>query len=419
MIETPGISAGGVTERIARWPAYYTVVALLVAAVFISYIDRTNISVGAIAMQAQLGWHETQKGLVLSSFYIGYMLMMLASGALANRYGGKVVLGLAVVWWSLCTMLTPPAALVSLSALVAARIALGAGEAAVFPAAMTMIGRWVPSPQRSRAVAVITSTASISTVFALPMTGWLVRSYGWPVPFYAFGALGLVWAAVWFAKVSAGHGIEHSAGNVRRPIPWGRILRSPAVWAIVITNFCFNWSFYVLSAWLPSYLKSTFGVSLANAGLFSAAPWLASFLVANVAGYLADRMLRSGSRATLVRKLMQTIGLGLGGICLLVLPQAASATSAVVLMCCATGSLAFCFAGYAPNPFDVAPRYADVVWALANTIGTLPGIFGVFITGWIVDRTGSFTVPFFVTAGVSFFGAIVYLAFGSGERKID
>jgi ACS family sodium-dependent inorganic phosphate cotransporter len=60
-----------------------------------------------------------------------------------------------------------------------------------------------------------------------------------------------------------------------------------------------------------------------------------------------------------------------------------------------------------------------VIWALANTIGTLPGVFGVFITGWIVDRTGSFAVPFFVTAGVSFFGAIVYLVFGSGERKID
>jgi ACS family sodium-dependent inorganic phosphate cotransporter len=153
--------------------------------------------------------------------------------------------------------------------------------------------------------------------------------------------------------------------------------------------------------------------------LLSAAPWLASFLVANVAGYSADRMLRSGHKATFVRKLMQTTGLGLGGLCLLALPQATSATTAVILMCCATGSLAFCFAGYAPNSFDIAPRHADVIWALANTIGTLPGIFGVFITGWIVDRTGSFRVPFYVTAGVSFVGALVYLALGSGERKIS
>jgi MFS transporter, ACS family, solute carrier family 17 (sodium-dependent inorganic phosphate cotransporter), other len=414
-----GRADGEVTGgALQRWPAYYTVVLLLIAAVFISYIDRTNISVGAIAMKAQLGWSETQKGLVLSSFYIGYMLLMLVTGALANRFGGKIVLGLAVIWWSLFTVLTPPAALTSLMALVGARIALGAGEAAVFPAAMTMIGRWVPTAQRSRAVALIVSTASLSTVFALPMTGWLVHVYGWPVPFYAFGILGLVWAVVWFSKVRSGYGIEPPA-NARKTIPWRLILATPAVWAIVITNLCFNWSYYVLGAWLPSYMKTTFGVSIVNAGLLSAAPWLASFLMGNVAGYVADGLLRAGRSATVVRKLMQTAGLVLGGLCVVALPWAGSVTPAVILMCCAAGLFALCFAGYAPNSFDIAPRYADVIWALSNTIGTLPGIFGVFVTGWLVDRTGSFSVPFYVTAGVSFFGAIVYLAIGSGERKIN
>src|ERR1700686_1017741 len=109
-------------------------------------------------MQPQFGWNETQIGLVLSSFFIGYILMMTGSGALANRYGGKVVLGIAVVWWSLATALTPPAALTSLPLLVMARIALGFGEAAVFPASFNVIGRSVPPLQRSRAVALITSS---------------------------------------------------------------------------------------------------------------------------------------------------------------------------------------------------------------------------------------------------------------------
>jgi ACS family sodium-dependent inorganic phosphate cotransporter len=418
---TGRLSAGRADSDVTalqRWPAYYTVVLLLIAAVFISYIDRTNISVGAIAMKAQLGWTETHKGLVLSSFYIGYMLLMLAMGAMANRFGGRIVLGLAVVWWSLFTALTPPAAMTSLMVLVGARIALGAGEAAVFPAAMTMIGRWVPTAQRSRAVALIVSTASLSTVFALPMTGWMIHVYGWPVPFYAFGVLGLVWAVAWFAKTHSGYGIEAPV-SAKKSIPWRLILSTPAVWAIVITNLCFNWSYYVLGAWLPSYMKTTFGVSIVNAGLLSAAPWLTSFLMGNVAGYIADGLLRAGRSATLVRKVMQTTGLVLGGLCLLALPLAASVTTAVILMCCAAGLLALCFAGYAPNSFDIAPRYADVIWALSNTIGTLPGIFGVFVTGWLVDRTGSFSLPFYVTAGVSFLGAIVYLAIGSGERKIN
>ena len=143
------------TQDRSRWTLYHTVVLLLFAAVFISYIDRTNLSVAAIAMQEELGWTETDKGAVLSSFFVGYLLMMVASGALANRYGGKVVLGIAVVWWSLFTILTPPAALLSMTGLIAARIALGLGEAAVFPASINMIGRWVPAAHRSRATAML------------------------------------------------------------------------------------------------------------------------------------------------------------------------------------------------------------------------------------------------------------------------
>lgn len=407
------------TNHRARWPAYYTVVLLLCAAAFISYIDRTNISVGAIAMKAQFGWTEAQKGLVLSSFFIGYIVLMVASGTLANRYGGKLVLGVAVVWWSLFTALTPPAALLSLSALVCARIALGLGEAAVFPASINMIGRWVPPLNRSRAVALVTSTIYLGTVFSLPVTGGLVHNYGWPVPFYAFGALGLFWAVIWFAGVHGGYGVEPLVSTARSAIPWGKLVRSSAVWAIVVAHFCNNWSLYVLLAWMPSYFKSTFGVSIANAGLLSAAPWLASFLMANVAGHWADHLLRSGHSATFVRKLMQTIALGGTAIFLLLLPGAGSVTAGAVLMCCATGSLAFGMAGFAPNPFDIAPHYADVIWGISNTFATLPGIVGVLVTGWLVDLTGSFSTPFFVMAGVALLGAVVYLAFASGERQIN
>src|SRR3954470_23165666 len=115
-----------VIEARATW---YNVVLLCGAAVLISYLDRTNISVAAIPMQGQFGWTETVKGWVLSSFFIGYLAFMAARGALANRCGGKIVLGVAVLWWSVFTALTPPAALLSLPALIAARIALGIGEA--------------------------------------------------------------------------------------------------------------------------------------------------------------------------------------------------------------------------------------------------------------------------------------------------
>lgn len=350
-----------------RWPPWYTVVLLCCAAVFISYIDRTNISVASIAMKDEFKWTETTKGFVLSSFFVGYILLQVVSGILANKYGGKVVLGVAVLWWSLFTVLTPPAALFSFPALIGARMALGLGESAVFPASINMVGRWVPVSSRSRAVALFASGLSLGTVVSLPLTGWLVRAYGWPMPFYIFGIVGLAWVAAWFVGVGNDRGVEaEPAPADQRSIPWGRIMRTPAVWAIIVNHFCHNWSLYVLLAWLPSYFKTTFGVTLTNAGLLSAAPWLTSFVMANVAGGLADRMINGGRSTTFVRKLMQVTGL-LGAALFLVLVQTAgSPTTGMLLMCGATGTLAVCFAGFSPNSFDIAPRYADVIWGISN-----------------------------------------------------
>ena len=406
-----------------RWPSWYTVVLLCCAAIFIAYLDRTNISVAAIPMKEQFGWSETTKGIVLSSFFVGYLVLQIASGTLANRYGGKVVLGVAVLWWSIFTMLTPPAAFLSLPALIAARVALGLGEAAVFPASINMIGRWVPASRRSRAVALSVSGLSLGTVISLPATGALVRAYGWPMPFYLFGFLGFVWATAWYFGVGSGHGpdaerpVESSAG--RAAIPWQRLLRTPAVWAIFVSHFSHNWMLYLLLAWLPSYFKSTFGVSLASAGLLSAAPWLVSFVVVNAAGTWADRMMERGRSATFVRKLL--IGAGSLGASsfLLLLPQVGAVTAGVLLMCGVSGMLAVCQAGFAPNSFDVAPRYADVIWGISNTFATIPGIVGVAVTGWLVDQTGNYDAPFLLAAGLVLAAAAVYLALGSGKRLVD
>ena len=153
--------------------------------------------------------------------------------------------------------------------------------------------------------------------------------------------------------------------------------------------------------------------------MMSAAPWLVSFVMANVAGALADRMLRRGTSATKVRRIMQCIGLLGAATFFLLLPVATTATAGVLLMCGVSGTLAFCLAGFGPNCFDIAPRYADVIWGVSNTFGTIPGIVGVAATGWLVERTGGYTAPFAVTAAIAAFGAIFYLAFGSGERQID
>ena len=93
-----------------NWQKRYTVILLTFFAQVIGYTDRVNISIAAIAMQEDLGWTDATKGIVLSSFFVGYLFCMIIGGWLSNRYGGKIVLGVAVVLWSGFTMLTPLAA---------------------------------------------------------------------------------------------------------------------------------------------------------------------------------------------------------------------------------------------------------------------------------------------------------------------
>jgi MFS transporter, ACS family, solute carrier family 17 (sodium-dependent inorganic phosphate cotransporter), other len=419
------------TQR--RWPKRLTLLLLCFLATFVCYIDRVNISIAAIAMQERFGWSETTKGLVLSSFFIGYLLFQAPSGWLANRFGGKLVMGIAIAWWSLFTVLTPIAAMISLPALYIARIAMGLGEAATFPAAYYLGARWYPQAERSRFVAVLLSGVPAGTLFALLTTGWIVTQWGWPAVFYLFGAFGMIAAALWFAFVWDSPAQHPRISDVERamladaddkrgasgPTPWRALLTKPAVWALIVNHFCSNWILYVLLSWLPSYFRATQDLSLINAGLFSAAPWLTMFVMINVGAWIADTMIARGASVTLVRKLLQILGLGAAGAFLLLARDAATPTAALIIMCCALGGLGLTWAGFAPNHLDIAPRYADVLMGITNTAGTLPGVVGVAVTGWLVDRTGSFDAPFVLAALVAAMGAAVWLLFATGRRVID
>ncbi|MGI9228283.1 MAG: MFS transporter [Gammaproteobacteria bacterium] len=416
------------------WPKRYTVFLLTFMALVIGYSDRVNISVAAIQMQQELGWTDATKGLVLSSFFIGYLFFMIIGGWLANRYGAKIVLGVAVILWSFFTMLTPMAAASgSMLLLLGARILLGAGEAASPPAAFGISSRWAPPYERARVIAFLSSGAIVGTLLALLVTGWIIVEYGWPMAFYSFGIAGFVWALFWFWLIKD-NPLEHDGlteeeqellSSVRQdkketlPIPWGRIFSHRACRALIVTNFCTNWGLYVALAWLPSYFNDAQGISLVGSGLYSMAPWISMFVAMNVAGVVADQLLKGGMDATHVRKLAQTIGLGGSALFLFFAGGASSPGIAVATMCGALACLGVCYSGFAPAVLEMAPKHSDILWSISNTFGTIPGIIGVAITGWLVDITGTYVAAFALAAVVHIIGMLVWLLFGTSKQVID
>lgn len=397
----------------------------------ICYIDRVNISVAIIPMAEHFGWSDTQRGLVLSSFFVGYLVTQVAGGSLAARFGGKMVLGFGVLWWSLFTLLTPLSAVASFPMLIATRILMGVGEGVAFPATYNLLGRWVPLKERSRAAAFNLSAISMGTLLAVSTTPFIILAFGWEAVFYLFGATGFIWALFWWPlagdrpakpldpQISALDGEPHPVATAeKKRIPWRRILGRREVWAIIVAHFSNNWGLYVLLAWLPSYFSSQLGVNLRSVWIYISLPWIANFILGNLSGWLADRLIASGRSVTFVRKSMQVVGSGAPAIGLLLLAQTQDVIMAVTLLTLSIGLAAFSFAGFASNHLDVSPRHAGAIFGISNTAGTIPGIIGVALTGVLVDATGSYASAFYVTAGIYLAGLLVYLLFGTGKKIV-
>ena len=414
-----------------RWPRRYTVIILFALSTVLCYIDRVNISIAIIPLAHAKGYSDVERGLILSSFFWGYLWLQLPGGLLADRFGGKRVLGAGVALWSIATFFTP-AATVSFALLLLMRAALGAGEAVNFPAIHSIAARWTPASERARAISLHLSGTALGTIVALLGSPPIIIFFGWQSVFYVSGLIGLVWLALWWWKaadtpesssgVSPAEMAEIRVGRdevaAAAEIPWKAICRERAVWAIVMAHLCNNFGFYIVLLWLPSYLDQIFHVPLRNLGLLAVMPYLAAFVVSNCSGWLADGLQRRGMRMTGVRKALVTIGFALGAISMCLMPAARTAVQAAMLATVTIGSTAIGLGGWGVNHLDVAPRYAGILMGISNTFATLPGIVGVALTGFIVQATGSFADVFYLAAAVYLIGLASFDVWGSGERKL-
>ena len=422
-----------ISTKRSFWQKRFTVLGISFLAFIICYLDRVNISIAAVAMQEELGWSDTTKGYVFSAFFWGYLIMQLGGGYLANRFGGVKVLGAAVIFWSIFTVITPWAAMISLPALLAVRFLMGVGEAGLPPSSFTVIGRWFPHQERSRALGLVSSGSIIGTVLALLVGSWIVQKYGWEAIFYIFGATGFIWALFWFwmvrehpddhpsiSEAELDH-IKRGGGATARPetIPWKQIFSVRPLWALCTTGFATSWALYIFISWLPSYFADVHGLDLTGAGIYSLIPWLAMAVMLNVSGWAADKMIERGISTTLTRKLMVAIGLFGAAIMILFLRSAASPEMATFFMSAALAIVSFTYAGIVPNCLDMAPRFADIMYGVVNTFSTLAGAIGAFITGYIVQQTGSYDLVFLVMAIIQISGGLIFLFLGTGKRIID
>ncbi len=411
----------------------HILVILVFVAIFICFIDRVNISIAMISMVEDYGWDEETQGRIYSSFFIGYALLQIIGGRLADKYGGKIILAIGVITWSLFTIFTPPAAALGLTALIMMRILMGMGEAVAFPSFYSLYGRWLPLVERSRAVAVANSGIAAGTIFALLVTPIIVIKMGWEWSFYLFGAAGFIWCIIWQYMVTSqpkNHPkitddelkIIHdgTGGDAHaRKLPWGKVMKNTSVWAIIIAHFCNNWTLFLILSWLPTFLSGAYGVDMESVGKLAIMPHICTFLFLNVAGFTADHLIKNGMAVIKVRKLMMLIGFGGISASMMSVGYAPDAYVAIAIMSAGAALGAFVTGGFSVNIMDLAPRHAGSLLGITNTAGTLAGATSVYFAGWVLSETNSWALVFQTGGAITILGLIFYLIFASSEQQFS
>ena len=431
------VSAGAVSPSGSRWLVFMTVLA-----VYICMIDRIAISIAIIPMAEDNGWSPTVQGAVMSAFFLGYVTLQIPAGYLSDRFGGKWVLGLGVLFWSLFTLLTPASAALGITVLLACRFLMGVAEAVTWPSIYSLYSRWVHPDRRASAVGLMNSGISGGSVIALICTPWLISVWSWQGAFYLYGLLGVIWFVVWAtlarsrpadktdwdtpnaasATAEAGSATDRNDASAQTVYPRLTVrgmLRSRAVWAIAIAHICINWSLYLVLSWFPTFVNRELGADLQLAGFLALAPIIVSLIMAPLAGRLFDRLVARGRDRLKVRCTMQSLAFVGITAAMMGITLTDSLILSVTVITLSNALTAFSIGGFATNHLDIAPNQSGLLMGVTNTLAAVSSSASVFVSGWIQDLSGGWDAVFLTAAGVSVFGAIIYASLAGVEREFD
>jgi sugar phosphate permease len=404
------------------------VLGLTVAAYMITYMDRVVISSAAPSIQKELGLSLVTMGWILSSFRWGYALFQLPGGWLGDWIGPRRALTMVVTWWSVFTSVTALAW--SAWSMAAARFLFGIGEAGAFPIATRSLSRWMLPSERGFAQGITHAGSRLGAAFTPPLVVLLINAWGWRAPFFAFGTLGIVWAAVWFsyyrdtpeehAGVNAAERalIHDSNGGARpnpnRAVPWRRILSSSTLWYLSLMYFAYGYCISVYLDWFPTYLKEHRGFSLRQMGFYASLPLIAGTAGDLLGGWASDRLIvRFGVGRARQAVAMSGFLIAAAGIVPATLTR--DPMTCVWFTCVALSGLEMTVGVSWALPLDIGGDYAGSVSSVMNMCGNIGGAISPALLAYLVRGFG-WEVPFLVSSALCLTAAALFLKIDASQR---
>jgi len=418
--------------RSAQRPTHarHIVLALVVGAYMITYMDRVNLASAVPVIQRDLGFSMITIGWIFAAFRWGYAFFQIPGGWMGDRIGGRRALSLVVIWWSIFTSLTAFAW--NAFSMGLCRFLFGMGEAGAFPIATRSLSGWMLPTERGFAQGLTHAASRVGAALTPPLVVLLMVRFGWRTPFFLFGLIGLCWAAAWYwyyRDTPAEHRftndaekslIENSVGV--RPartqnVPWKRILRSPSLWTLSLMYFCYGYSIDIYLDWFPKYLNDHRGFNLTQMGFYASLPLLAGAAGDLFGGTVSDRCARHFGNLKLARRVVALAGFILAAVFILPATFTTHSTASVLFSCVAVFGLEVTVGVAWAIPLDIGGEYAGTVASVMNTFGNLGSAVSPVLLAYLVGVYG-WNVPFLVCAVLCVAGAGFSIAIDADKKIV-
>ncbi len=417
------VGAGSVQGRsarivsIQRWS-----IVLLVVGGALNYVDRATLSVANKLIQEDLGIPVDRMGLLLSAFLWAYAFAQLPVGGLIDRFGPRRMLGLGLFSWSVAQ--AAGGFVTNFGSFVAARFALGVGEAPLFPGGARVVRDWFGINERGFATGLCQSASSLGNFVAIPLLTFLMLSLSWRWMFIIVGVLGVGLAAIWWAvhrdpaeveltaeeKRYLTEGDENTATRPPTFAEWRQLFAHRTTWGMIAGFFGTIYTLWLYTGWLPYYLEHERHMSIAKVGVVAAIPYFFGCVGAVAGGWLCDFLTRRGWTPMGGRKVLMASSLCGISACTTAVVFAESNELALSLI---SVSLFLIYiasaAAWATVPVAAPGHFTASLGSIQNFGGYLGGALAPAVTGFIVARTGSFSQALLLSAAISLAGAAAYL----------
>ncbi len=385
-------------------------VTLLVIAGCVNYLDRAAVSVGNPNIRQDLGLSYEQMGLLLSTFAWAYGLAQIPAGLAVDRYGPRRTLGIGLILWSAAQICA--AFVGTLGQFVGARVALGLGESPMYIGGTSVCAAWFQRRDRALPIGIFNSSSAFAPAVAPPLLTLLMLSFGWRGMFLIAGIAGFLVAVAWIALYQSPERANISAEDAAAitaedgapaaqlglaQLSW--LLQFRTAWGMFLGFFGVVYVSWLYATWLPGYLETQRHLSIGSAGVVSSIPLMAGFVGAVTGGAISDILGRRGADASEACRIPIIWGLVAAAVFTVAGALAGSIWGCIFCISCglfAVNVASSC--GWALAAVVAPVNAVATLEAVQNVGGSLGGALAPFITGWVVQTTGSF-VPAFMLAG--------------------